>query len=411
MRKRKGIRKLVGLIGAAGAVAAVAVSMATAVPSAGASATIKILAESGVGTPIGSYPGDWGGPQAAALAINKAGGINGTKVQVITCNDNISANGAVTCAREAVADKVTAVVGWTGFDPQINPILAAAKIPVIQWVISDFSDALSAKGQWKIQFPLNGGAFPEWIGEVFAAKAAGAKTLAFVPTNFPGIDTVVNQEKGAAMKNGLTDLGSVPTVLTQTDFSSTAQQLAALKPDAVLLNATSPQEDAILQAAAQIGFNPIWVSDGGTFNPQTFAAFAKLAPKIWMSSSVPFANANNYPAIKQLNKEMDVAAAAGIANAAVSNRDESTVFSWLSTHAMAQVAATIKGPITNLTLLAALNKAKNVNVFGMEVYSPAAKGLAHFPRVTSGGLDFIGPVKNGLYVPSSRVAALKLGGV
>lgn len=411
MRKRRSTRKLAGLILGVAAVAAVATTMATAASSAGAAPTIKILAESGVGSPIGTYPGDWGGPQAAALAINKAGGINGTKVQVITCNDHITANGAVTCANEAVSQHCVAVVGWTGFDPQVNPILAAAKIPVLQWVISDFADVLSGKGQWAIQFPLNGGAFPEWIGEVFAAKAAGAKTVAFVPTNFPGIDTVVNQEKGAATKIGLTNLGSVNTVLTQTDFSSTAQQLAALKPDAVVLDATSPQEDAILQAAAQIGFSPIWISDGGTFNPQTFAAFTKLAPKIWMSSSVPFANANNYPAIKTMNKEMDAAATAGISNAVVANRDESTVFSWLSTHAFAQVAQSIKGPITNLSLLAALKKAKNVNVEGMEIYSPGQTGMAHFPRITSGGLDYIGPVKNGLYVPTQRVAAVKLGGL
>jgi ABC-type branched-subunit amino acid transport system substrate-binding protein len=386
--------------------------VATASPRAHqAAATIKILTESGVGSPIGTYPGDWGGPQAAAYAINKAGGIHGAKIKVITCNDQITANGAVACAREAVADHVAAVVGWTGFDPQINPILYAAKIPVLQWVISDFSDALSGKGQWSIQFPVNGGAFPEWIGEVFAAKAAGAKSVAFEDTNFPGISTVVAQERQAAHAIGLKDLGLVPTTLTQTTFSSTAQSLANLKPDAVLLNSTSPQEDAILAAASTTGFSPIWISDGGTFNPETFAAFTKLAPKIWMSSTVPFANATSYPAIKTMNKEMDAAVAAGISNAATGNRDESTIYSWLSTHAFAQVAATIKGPVTNLSLLAALKKTKNLKVEGMEVYSPAVKGDPKFPRVTSGGLDYVGPVKNGEYVPSQRVQVLKLAGL
>jgi hypothetical protein len=330
---------------------------------------------------------------------------------VITCNDHITANGAVTCAREAVADHVTAVVGLTGFDPQINPILAAAKIPVLQWVISDFSDALSGSGQWSIQFPVNGGALPDWVGEVFAAKAAGAKSVAFVVVNFPGIDVVVNLEKQVAAKIGLKVLGTVNTVLTQTEFASTAQQLSSLKPDAVLLAATSPQEDAILAAAATTGFSPTWVSDSGTFNPQTFAAFAKLAPHIWMSSAVPFANDTSYPAIKTMNQEMNAAVAAGISNAAAGNRDETTVYSWLSTHAFAQVADTIKGRVTNLSFLAALKKTKNMNVEGMEVYSPAVKGDPKFPRVTSGGLDYIGPVEHGLYVPSQRVKALTQGGL
>ena len=410
MKRHVGRRRVAGLVLALAA-AGLATSVAAASPAHKAAATIKILSESGVGSPIGTYPGDWGGPQAAAYAIDKAGGINGAQVQVITCNDHITANGATTCAREAVADKVAAVVGWTGFDPQINPILAAAKIPVIQWVISDFTDALSGSGQWSIQYPVDGGAFPEWIGEPFAAKAAGAKTVAIVTTNFPGIDVVVNQEIAAAKAIGLNYLGTVNTVLTQTTFAQTAQQLANLKPDAVIMTATSPQEDAILQASTTIGFSPTWVSDGGTFNPQTFAAFTKLAPKIWMSSTVPFANANVIPAVKTMNAEMDAAAAHGISNAVPGNRDESTIFSWLSTHAFAQVAKTIKGPVTNLSLLAALQKAKNVNVEGIMTYSPATKGDPKFPRVTGGGLDYIGPVTNGLYVPTQRIPVLAKSGL
>jgi ABC-type branched-subunit amino acid transport system substrate-binding protein len=405
--KHLAVRKVAALVVGVAAVAAVMSGVATAAPrSHAAAATINILAESGVGSPLGSYPGDWGGPQAAALAINKAGGINGAKLNVITCQDNITANGAAACAREAVAKKVAAVVGWTGFDPEFGPIVAAAHIPVIQWVISDFDAVLSGKSTWSVQYPLNGGAFPEWIGEVYAAKAAGAKTVAFVVVNFPGISTVVAQEKAAAAKLGLKVVGTVNTVETQTTFATSASQLAALKPDAVLLNATSPQEDAILEAAQGIGFSPIWISDGGTFNPETFAAWAKLAPKEWMSSSVPFANDTKYPGIATMNTEMNAAVSAGISNAAVGNRDESTVYSWLATHAFADVAKTIKGPVTAASVLAALKTAKNVNVEGIETYSPSATGLASWPRVTSGGLDYIGPVKSGIYVPTSRPAVL-----
>jgi ABC-type branched-subunit amino acid transport system substrate-binding protein len=412
MRKHVGVRTLIGLIVGVAAIAAMMSSVATARPRAhGAAATIKILDESGVGSPLGSYPGDWGGAQAAALATNKAGGINGAKVDVTLCNDHQLANGAATCGHEAASDHVAAVVGWTGFDPELNPILYSAKIPVFQWVISDYAQTLSGQGPWSIQYPLNGAALPEWIGEVYAAKAAGAKSIAFMLVNYPGLSTVVSEEQQAAKKLGLKDLGIVNTTETQTSFSSTAQSLATLKPDAVLLNATAPQEDATLEAATQIGFSPTWISDSGTFNPETFAAFAKLAPKEWISSTVPPATDNAVPAIATFNKEMNAAAAAGISNAAVGNRDESTEFTWLSTHAFFDLAKTIKGAVTNTSVLAALKTAKSINVEGLITWSPAAKGLPMFGRVTDGGIAYWGPVKNGVYTPSSHAPVLKESGL
>jgi branched-chain amino acid transport system substrate-binding protein len=412
MKRHIGVRKVVGIALGVGAVAALMSGVATASPRAhAAKSVIKILDESGVGSPLGTYPGDWGAAQAAALAVNKAGGIHGAKVQVILCNDHQLANGAATCGREAVSDHVAAVVGWTGFDPELDPILAAAHIPVFQWVISDYAQTLSGKGEWSIQYPLNGGAFPEWVGEVYAAKAAGAKSVAFVTVNYPGINVVVGQEKAAARKLGLKIVGTVGTTETQTTFSTTAQKLASLRPDAVLLNATAPQEDAILEAASTIGFSPTWISDGGTFNPQTFAAFVKLAPKIWMSTTVPFATDNSVPAIKTFNREMNAAAAAGISNAATGNRDESTIYTWLSTHAFFALAKTIKGPVTSSSVLKALRTAKNINVEGLFKWSPAAKGLPSYGRVTDGGLAFYGPVKNGVYTPSARKAVLEDAGL
>jgi hypothetical protein len=96
----------------------------------------------------------WGA--GAAYAVELAGGTNGAKLEVITCNEHITANGAVVCCREAVADKVAAVVGWPGFDAELNPVLHAAKIPALQWVISDFDQTQRGSGQWSIQYSLNG---------------------------------------------------------------------------------------------------------------------------------------------------------------------------------------------------------------------------------------------------------------
>jgi ABC-type branched-subunit amino acid transport system substrate-binding protein len=72
------------------------------------------------------------GAEAAAASINAAGGVDGRKIDVITCNDNNDPNGAATCARKAVSEKVVALVGgFSSGQASIVPILTQAKIPWI----------------------------------------------------------------------------------------------------------------------------------------------------------------------------------------------------------------------------------------------------------------------------------------
>ena len=85
-----------------------------------------------VATPIENYPDAQAGVEAAAAAINKAGGIKGQQIQVKFCNTNSNANTAVACARQAVSDRATFVTGYLGvLSPLIIPILAQANIPII----------------------------------------------------------------------------------------------------------------------------------------------------------------------------------------------------------------------------------------------------------------------------------------
>jgi ABC-type branched-subunit amino acid transport system substrate-binding protein len=252
---------------------------------------------------------------------------------------------------------------------------------------------------------------PEWYGTSFAAKQAGAKTIAYVTIQFPGSSTNQGYEEVAANKLGVKPVGVVSTTLTQVTFDSTIQQLRALNPDAVMLNTSSQQADGIVEAAASVGFDPIWISAAGSFTPQTFSVWAKLSTKEWLASSVPPAYDTAIPGIATFNREMNADAAAGDANAATGNRDENSIYTWLSVHAFTQLAKLIKGPVTNTSILAEMKKAKNINVEGIFTWSPSKRGLATYPRVTDGGLAYFGPVSNGLYVPAKRLPVLMLSGV
>src|SRR2546421_2510033 len=93
---------------------------------------IKIMVIGTLQSAAFGFPESVDGAKAAAMAINKAGGINGQQVQILSCNDQFDPNTAAACAQQAVNDKVDAVVtGYTSFGRNIVPILKAADIPFI----------------------------------------------------------------------------------------------------------------------------------------------------------------------------------------------------------------------------------------------------------------------------------------
>jgi branched-chain amino acid transport system substrate-binding protein len=71
-------------------------------------------------------------PETAKLYeqwVNDNGGINGHPLQVITCDDRGVAPGATDCARQAVQQKVAAVVGsYTFMAESVVPVLEKANI-------------------------------------------------------------------------------------------------------------------------------------------------------------------------------------------------------------------------------------------------------------------------------------------
>lgn len=98
------------------------------------------------------------GAQAGVDAVNAAGGINGKKLELITCNDDNDPNTAAGCARMAVEEKVIAVLGgFSTFEPQVVPVLEKAGIPIIGTTpITNFTSP--------VLYPVTGGTVASFFG-------------------------------------------------------------------------------------------------------------------------------------------------------------------------------------------------------------------------------------------------------
>ena len=95
-------------------------------------APIKLMVTGPLESSIVSLPSIEVGGRVAVDQINASGGINGHKIELIACNDKGDPNAAIACARRAIKEHVVALVGgFSGFEPQIVPLLERAGIP---WV-------------------------------------------------------------------------------------------------------------------------------------------------------------------------------------------------------------------------------------------------------------------------------------
>lgn len=107
------------------------------------------------------------------------------KLEVIVCDAGIDANLAEQCARKAVDEKVTALVGYNGpSGAVIIPILEAAGIPFIG---NYPNDALATTS--KISFPLVSGGAGEFAGLPLQLQSAGADKQSYVISDLGGTTT------------------------------------------------------------------------------------------------------------------------------------------------------------------------------------------------------------------------------
>lgn len=114
------------------------------------------------------------GAQAAAKVINDAGGVNGEKLNLVTCDSQGTKNGGVTCANKAVSEDVVAVVGAIDFNGDYTSVLKSAGIPNVGPL--PIQAELADDNSW----PVQGGASVVPSGAItFAAENSG-QSLAYV---------------------------------------------------------------------------------------------------------------------------------------------------------------------------------------------------------------------------------------
>lgn len=386
--------------------AAVAVMLGAGLTACGSNATandsgddtIRLMNITSVGATLQNYPDVKAGAQAAVDAINKAGGIGGKKIDLIFCNSQSDANKAASCARDAISDKVAAVVGMTDtFSTSVVPVLEAAHIPAIGLEPRGNPIELNSK----VSYPFDGGSAGDSVAAAFGLKQAGAKAVVAVSADVPSaVANIALVKKGAELA-GIKYAGSVKIpVEGVTDYAPYAQQIKALGGDSVMFNATVSQIQGLTKATAARGMKVVYAQHGTAFGVDEAKSSGSAVNGMLLVSAFPAYTDTSNEGIQRFNKEMD---AAGDSDPGL--KRPTAINAWLSVYAVKALvegqggAPAIKGAVTSAALNDALAKSGDINLLGLATWSPSKSGPADFPRVAHANYSFL-KVDNGGIQPS-----------
>jgi ABC-type branched-subunit amino acid transport system substrate-binding protein len=357
---------------------AAATSAATGSTATGSAITLMVLdTENG---PEANSPEDVAGAQAAAIAINASGGINGHEVKIISCNDQFNPNVAAQCGRTAAADHVVATIGSQSTEgASVDPVLQSENIPQVgNLPISPIDNTNS------MSFPLVSGAFFNYPGQAIEMiKYLHLKRIVIAEYNLAPVEAIGTVVKQAITAAGGVDAGTVLMPTAATDMTSFAAQIVDDHAQGVDV-ISSPQAClALLKAARQLGSQATFSNIDGVVSHQELESAGSLADGMAIVGYLPPVSASNLiPGVANYVKQMAAASAAGVPNASGLNLDPVSEQGWLSVYAVQAVAKSITGPITNLTLLSALRQAKGLNIAGIVTnWSPSIPGPTGFSRI------------------------------
>ncbi len=367
-------------------VVALAVVVGASARSQANPVVIEVIAP--VASPIENYPDAQAGVEAAAAAINKAGGLKGQQIEVKFCNTNSNANQAAACARQAVSDGATFVTGYLGtLSPLIIPVLEQANIAII--------GARSAGNpiDWTspAEFPIAGGAASNYQAIPFALKRLGKKRFFVSYQDVPSAATNAKNVIRAAKIAKITVVGTMVLPGATTDFAPYVQKIRDANPDSVAFINSPGVSGGTIRAASALGLNPLWVHNAGSIGEPEAAQIGSPSEGMLIISDLPSFRDTQYPGIRHFLADMKAAGKDGDPV----NLKVTGISTWTAVQGVKALSKSVKGSITNASLMTALRaQRKAINIEGLVNWRSGVKGPAALPRWNI-MIDYFGTFKNG----------------
>ncbi|MCW2850166.1 MAG: flagellar motor protein MotA [Marmoricola sp.] len=319
--------------------------------SSGSGDTIKVMTWAPLKSQLTNYPAITAAATTYGKYINAKGGINGKKLQVLTCDEGGTPNKASDCARKAIQEKVVAVIssfGYTG-DATI-PLLKSANIAMFGGCCSNAVADLTSSNSFIMG---NGPAYGAAL--VQHAVDDGKKKIALVAID--GAQSYLVPAENALKANGLTPNKTVILPATAQDLSPQASQALADGTDAVVMFVNADSIKTFITAYKQIGSTARIYGPQGNLTEDVVSGFGNLSDG-WVTGNsyadiTSPAYADFRDALKKYNApDMGYNGLDGLG-------------AWAGYTAFADIVKGIDGAVTSKSFLDAASKASNVDTNGM----------------------------------------------
>ena len=324
--------------------------------AAGSSSEIHI----GAWLPLTGATASYGVPEKAGAdayfkMLNAQGGINGRKVRWTVKDNAADPQQTVQIARELVGqDKVVAIVNANGTsqaEAAFPFVLNQSKVPVLNEV--------GGTESW--YEPPRAGLFgTQTLYEDQAAAIAawavqdGAKRILVVHSDPAAFVNVAKQVEPVAKKvDPSVEVDRLAVKYQTTDYTPVISKVKAAKPQAVIVILTSPEAAAYLKEAKLQGLSlPTYAY--APVAAESTVSLAKDAAEGLKAVQLVKAPSDPDPAVKEFRTAMaryEPGQDAGFL----------ALWGWSNAKVFAQIAKTVKGPVTSQTLSTAYQKASSVD--------------------------------------------------
>jgi ABC-type branched-subunit amino acid transport system substrate-binding protein len=288
--------------------------------------------------------------QAAADAVAAAGGVNGSPVELIVCNQE-NENDAADCARQAVDEDVVATVGtFSQFSPSMLPILEEAGIPQVAPYLIDFADYTSA-----INFPVMGGLLTTTAGMGAQLADAGAETINVSYLDIEQAALGVDLLEIGSDPRGASVVSETPVPSGTTDFSPQAASATTDDPAGIAILLGTDDTPGFLRALRQTGYEGDLATSTSSVTSAQLEELGDEAEGLLLPSNFKPPTLTDDPAVQQYNDELEQYAPGTVA-------DDTSQNSWLGIHLLADVLAGVQGKINAATVTDALENAGTVQL-------------------------------------------------
>lgn len=304
--------------------------------------------------------------EAAVAHVNADGGAGGRQIELVVCDDQMSANGATACGRTAVQEGVAAVVGqFSLFGDAMIPQLEAAEIPLIQGIVMSELDVKS-----DMTFSVMGAGAPSGVG-MYLLQQQGCENVVMAATDNPQAHAGWEFYATPVLKNLGMEGEMITYPLDETNFSAVAQQIAD-KTDCVIYGGGATDSAALITALQQIkpGMKHMPLSTIA-FPESTLAQLGDNTEGILVPSTFYFPSTGEKAVLTAVEEMQAIDSGVVI--------DDTALNAYSAVLTFAQAAEKVDGELTGAKIAAVLEDPSTVIDTGIFPALSFAEGFDFFP--------------------------------